>query len=100
VRRGSACGIPGPVRRAWCLVQALAGAGCTIAPVPSRTTARTAARTARWWWPHNAELEAQQAAAEEADKAARKAIREQKRQQRKETGQQRVDALKAKFHKQ
>jgi uncharacterized membrane protein len=47
-----------------------------------------------------AELEAQQAAAEEADKAARKAIREQKRQQRKETAQERVDALKAKFHKQ
>ena len=47
-----------------------------------------------------AELEAQQAAAEEADKAARKAIREQKRQQHKETRQQRVDALKAKFHKQ
>jgi hypothetical protein len=47
-----------------------------------------------------AELEAQQAAAEEADKAARKAIREQKRQQRKETAQQRMDALKAKFHKQ
>jgi uncharacterized membrane protein len=47
-----------------------------------------------------AELEAQQAAAEEADKAARKAIREQKKQERKETRQQRVDALKAKFHKQ
>jgi hypothetical protein len=38
---------PGPVRRARCPVQALAGAGCTIAPVPSRTTARTAARAAR-----------------------------------------------------
>jgi hypothetical protein len=47
-----------------------------------------------------AELEAQQAAAEEADKAARKAIREQKKQERKETFQQRVDALKSKFHKQ
>jgi uncharacterized membrane protein len=47
-----------------------------------------------------AELEAQQAAAEEAEKAARKAIREQKKQERKETRQQRVDALKAKFHKQ
>jgi uncharacterized membrane protein len=47
-----------------------------------------------------AELEAQQAAAEEADKAARKAIREQKKQERKETFQQRRDALKAKFHKQ
>jgi len=46
------------------------------------------------------ELEAQQAAAEEAQKAARKAIREQKRQEHKETYQQRVDALKAKFHKQ
>ena len=46
------------------------------------------------------ELEAQQAAAEEAEKAARKAIREQKKQERKETRQQRVDALKAKFHKQ
>lgn len=47
-----------------------------------------------------AELEAQQAAAEEADKAARKAIREQKQQERKEDFQQRRDALKAKFHKQ
>jgi hypothetical protein len=47
-----------------------------------------------------AELEAQQAAAEEAEKAARKAIREQKRQEHKETSQQRVDALKAKFRKQ
>jgi uncharacterized membrane protein len=47
-----------------------------------------------------AELEAQQAAAEEADKAARKAIREQKNKERKEDFQQRVDALKAKFHKQ
>ena len=47
-----------------------------------------------------AELEAQQAAAEEADRAARKAIREQKKQERKEDFQQRVDALKAKFHKQ
>jgi uncharacterized membrane protein len=47
-----------------------------------------------------AELEAQQAAAEEADKAARRAIREQKKQERKETSQHRVDALKAKFHKQ
>jgi hypothetical protein len=46
-----------------------------------------------------AELEAQQAAGE-ADKAARKAIREQKKQERKESFQQRVDALKAKFHKQ
>lgn len=47
-----------------------------------------------------AELEAQQAAAEEAEKAARKAIREQKKQEHKETFQQRVDALKAKFRKQ
>jgi uncharacterized membrane protein len=47
-----------------------------------------------------AELEAQQAAAEEAEKAARRAIREQKKQERKETRQQRVDALKAKFRKQ
>jgi uncharacterized membrane protein len=47
-----------------------------------------------------AELEAQQAAAEAADEAARKAIREQKKQERKETRQQRLDALKAKFHKQ
>ena len=47
-----------------------------------------------------AELEAQQAAAEEADRAARKAIREQKKQERKEDFQQRLDALKAKFHKQ
>lgn len=46
-----------------------------------------------------AELEAQQAAAEEAEKAARKAIREQKRQEHKESFQQRVDALKAKFRK-
>jgi hypothetical protein len=46
-----------------------------------------------------AELEVQQAAAEEAEKAARKAIREQKKQERKETRQQRVDALKAKFRK-
>jgi hypothetical protein len=37
---------------------------------------------------------------EEAEKAARKAIREQKKQERKETLQQRVDALKAKFRKQ
>ena len=36
---------------------------------------------------------------EEAEKAARKAIREQKKE-RKETLQQRVDALKAKFRKQ
>ena len=36
---------------------------------------------------------------EEAEKAARKAIREQK-EERKETLQQRVDALKAKFRKQ
>jgi hypothetical protein len=47
-----------------------------------------------------AELEAQQAAAEEADRAARKAIRDQKRQAHKEDAQQRLDALKAKFHKQ
>ena len=47
-----------------------------------------------------AELEAQQAAAEAAERAARKAIREQKRQEHKETAQQRVAALKAKFHKQ
>jgi uncharacterized membrane protein len=47
-----------------------------------------------------AELEAQQAAAEEAEKTARKAIREQKKQEHKETFQQRVDALKAKFRKQ
>jgi hypothetical protein len=47
-----------------------------------------------------AELEAQQAAADEADKAARKAIREQKKQEHKETYHQRVDALKAKFRKQ
>jgi 20S proteasome alpha/beta subunit len=46
-----------------------------------------------------AELEAQQAAAEEAEKAARKAIREQKKQEHKETREQRVAALKAKFHK-
>ena len=46
-----------------------------------------------------AELEAQEEAAREADKAARKAIREQKKQQRKEDFQTRVDALKAKFHK-
>ena len=46
-----------------------------------------------------AELEAQQAAAEEAEKAARKAIREQKKQEHKETRQQRVDALKTKFRK-
>jgi len=46
-----------------------------------------------------AELEAQDEAAREADKAARKAIREQKKQQRKEDFQTRVDALKAKFHK-
>jgi len=37
--------------------------------------------------------------AEEAEKAARKAIREQKKQEHKETFQQRVDALKAKFRK-
>jgi hypothetical protein len=37
--------------------------------------------------------------AREADKAARKAIREQKKQERKEDFQTRVDALKAKFHK-
>jgi uncharacterized membrane protein len=43
-----------------------------------------------------AELEAQQAAAEEADRAARKAIREQKNKERKEDFQQRVDALRAK----
>ena len=36
----------------------------------------------------------------EAEKAVRKAIREQKKQERKETLQQRVDALKAKFRKQ
>jgi uncharacterized membrane protein len=47
-----------------------------------------------------AELEAQQAAAEEAEKAARKAIRDQKRQERKETAQQRVEALRSRFHKQ
>jgi hypothetical protein len=35
-----------------------------------------------------------------ADQLARKAIREQKKKERKETRQQRVDALKAKFHKQ
>jgi uncharacterized membrane protein len=46
-----------------------------------------------------AELEAQEEAAREADKAARKAIREQKKQERKEDFQTRVDALKAKFHK-
>ena len=46
-----------------------------------------------------AELEAQDEAAREADKAARKAIREQKKQERKEDFQTRVDALKAKFHK-
>jgi hypothetical protein len=46
-----------------------------------------------------AELETQQAAAEEAEKAARKAIREQKAQERKETRQQRVDVLRAKFRK-
>jgi hypothetical protein len=45
------------------------------------------------------ELEAQQAAAEEAEKAARKAIREQKKQEHKETFQQRVGTLKAKFRK-
>ena len=38
-----------------------------------------------------AELEAQQAAAEEAEKAAPKTIREQKKQEHKETFQQRVD---------
>ena len=47
-----------------------------------------------------AEMEAQQAAAEEAEKAARKAIREQKKQEHRETFQQRVDALKAKFRNQ
>jgi uncharacterized membrane protein len=46
-----------------------------------------------------AELEAQDEAAREADKAARKAIREQKTQDRKEDLQKRLDALKAKFHK-
>jgi len=46
-----------------------------------------------------AELEAQDEAAREADKAARKAIREQKKRERKEDFQTRVDALKAKFHK-
>ena len=46
-----------------------------------------------------AELEAQDEAAREADKAARKAIREQKKRERKEDVQTRVDALKAKFHK-
>jgi uncharacterized membrane protein len=46
-----------------------------------------------------AELEAQEEAAVEADKAARKAIREQKKQERKEDFQTRVDALKAKFHR-
>jgi hypothetical protein len=46
-----------------------------------------------------AELEAQDEAAREADQAARKAIREQKKRERKEDFQTRVDALKAKFHK-
>ncbi len=46
-----------------------------------------------------AELEAQEEAAVEADKAARKAIREQKKQERKEDFEKRLDALKAKFHK-
>ena len=46
-----------------------------------------------------AELEAQEEAAVEADKAARKAIREQKKQERKEDFGKRLDALKAKFHK-
>jgi hypothetical protein len=46
-----------------------------------------------------AELEAQDEAAREADKAARKAMREQKKKERKEDFQTRVDALKAKFHK-
>jgi uncharacterized membrane protein len=46
-----------------------------------------------------AELEAQEEAAEEADKAARKAIRARKKQERKEDVQKRLDALKAKFHK-
>ena len=46
-----------------------------------------------------AELEAQEEAAREADKAARKAIHEQKKQERTEDFQTRVDALKAKFHK-
>jgi hypothetical protein len=42
---------------------------------------------------------AQEEAAREADEAARKAIREQKKPERKEDFQTRVDALKAKFHK-
>jgi uncharacterized membrane protein len=46
-----------------------------------------------------AELEAQEEAAVEADRAARKAIREQKKQERKEDFQKRLDALKAKFHR-
>jgi uncharacterized membrane protein len=46
-----------------------------------------------------AELEAQEAAAQEAARAARKAVREQKKQERKEKRQERVDALKANFHK-
>jgi len=47
VRQGSACGTPGASPAGPCPVHALAGAGCTIAPVRSRTTARTAARAAR-----------------------------------------------------
>ena len=46
-----------------------------------------------------AELEAQEVAAEEAARAARKAMRAQKKQHRKEKAHERLDALKAKFHK-
>jgi uncharacterized membrane protein len=46
-----------------------------------------------------AELEAQQAAAEEAHRAARKAIHEEKRRERVENLEHRVQELKAKFRK-
>ena len=44
-----------------------------------------------------AELEAQNAAAEEAAEAARRAMREEKRQERKENRERRIEALREKF---